>query len=292
MQKINILVTGSNGQLGNEIRKIAANYPDFHFHFTDVAELDITNVGSVEIFVHANKIGCIINAAAYTAVDKAEAESELANKINGFAVGNLAASAENAGALLVHVSTDYIFDGTSHQPIREDQKPMPLSAYALSKFIGETELLEKVSKGVILRTSWLYSEFGNNFVKSMIKYGRERDVLNVVYDQVGSPTYAGDLAATILDLIPKWLELEKPEIFHYANEGVASWYDFTKAIHQIAGINCKVNAINTSQYPLPAKRPFYSLMAKDKIKSLYGIEIPYWRDSLAKCIRLLLASEV
>jgi dTDP-4-dehydrorhamnose reductase len=291
MNKINTLVTGSNGQLGNDIRKIAADYPDYHFHFTDVAELDITNSEAVEAFVKANSIHCIINAAAYTAVDKAESEPEPANKINGYAVGNLAAAAENAGALLIHVSTDYVFDGTSHRPIYEDQKPAPLSAYAQSKLIGESELLKKCSKGVILRTSWLYSEFGSNFVKSMIKYGREREVLNIVYDQVGTPTYAGDLATAILQLAQKWMMLEKPEIFHFSNEGVASWYDFTKAIHEIAGVDCKVNAIETSQYPLPAKRPFYSLMAKEKIKLEYGIEIPYWRESLAKCIGLILKNE-
>jgi dTDP-4-dehydrorhamnose reductase len=291
MQKINILVTGSNGQLGNELQKIASNYPDYQFHFTDVADLDITNAGAVNDYVTGNKIGCIINAAAYTAVDKAEAETELANKINGFAVGNLALAAKNSSVLLVHISTDYVFDGASHRPITEQQKPAPLSAYALSKFIGENELLEKADKGVIIRTSWLYSEFGNNFVKSMIKYGRERDVLNVVYDQVGTPTYAGDLAEAILRLIPGWLELKKPEIFHYSNEGVASWYDFTKAIHEIAGITCRVNAITTNHYPLPAKRPFYSLMAKEKIKSTCNIEIPFWRTSLEKCINLIMKAE-
>lgn len=291
MEKINTLVTGSNGQLGNEIRKISAEHPEYHFHYTDVAELDITNPDAVNTFVQENKIHCIINAAAYTAVDKAETEPEQANKINGYAVGNLAMSAEKAGALLIHVSTDYVFDGKSHRPIDENQKPAPQSAYAQSKLIGENELLSRCSKGVILRTSWLYSEFGNNFVKSMIKYGREREMLNVVYDQIGTPTYAGDLAAAILQLAPQWMKLEKPEICHFSNEGVASWYDFALAIHRIAGIDCKINAIETAQYPLPAKRPFYSLMAKNKIKTDYGIEIPYWRDSLAKCIGLIMKNE-
>ena len=211
---LNILITGSNGQLGNEIRKIAGNYKNFHFHFTDVAELDITDLNAIRAYVKSGKIGCIINAAAYTAVDKAEEQPEIANLINGEAVGNLAIAAKAADALLVHVSTDYVFDGTHHQPIDETAKPNPISAYAASKYLGEQKLLETDGKGVIVRTSWLYSEFGNNFVKSMIKYGRERDELSVVFDQVGTPTYAADLARLILDMIPDWSHLEKPVIYH------------------------------------------------------------------------------
>lgn len=288
---IHILVTGSNGQLGNELKKRAGEFKDYHFFFTDVAELDITDPDAVETFVAENQVKCIINAAAYTAVDKAEEQAQIANLINGEAVGNLAIAAKTAGALLVHVSTDYVFDGTAHQPIPETATPNPQSAYAVSKFLGEQELLENTNKGVVIRTSWLYSEFGNNFVKSMIKYGRERDVLNVVYDQVGTPTYAGDLAALILQLVPEWMKLEKPEIFHYSNDGVASWYDFTVAIHEFANITCRVNAIETKDYPLPAKRPYYSLMAKDKIKKTYQLQLPHWRESLKKCVDIILKSE-
>jgi dTDP-4-dehydrorhamnose reductase len=288
---INVLVTGCNGQLGNEIRVLSGNYPDYHFIYTDVGELDITKPQAVEEFLRAENVDCIINAAAYTAVDKAEEQPEIANLINGEAVGILAQAAKKRNALLVHVSTDYVFSGTAHQPLKEDANPDPQSAYAYSKWLGEQKLLEAKGKGVIVRTSWLYSSFGHNFVKSMLKYGRERDMLNVVYDQVGTPTYAADLAKLILDLVPQWMNLSSPEIFHYSNEGVASWFDFTIAIHQIAGIDCKVNAIETKDYPLPAKRPFYSLMAKDKIRKKYNIEIPYWRDSLKSCIALILEDE-
>lgn len=288
---INILLTGSNGQLGNEIRRLAGDYPDYRFIFTDVEELDITKSDAVEAFLEQNKVDCIVNAAAYTAVDKAEEEPEIANLINGEAVGILANAAKKRGALLVHISTDYVFNGQAYQPIREDEKPEPLSNYAYSKWLGEQKLLNAGGNGIIVRTSWLYSSFGKNFVKSMIKFGRERDQLNVVYDQVGTPTYAADLAKTVLDLIPAWKKLSGPEIFHYSNEGVASWYDFTVAIHEIAGIDCRVNAIETKDYPLPAKRPFYSLMAKDKIKKAYNLEIPHWRSSLQKCLSLILDDE-
>ncbi len=288
---LNILITGSNGQLGNEIRKIAGNYKNFHFLFTDVSELDITDLNAIRAYVKAEQIGCIINAAAYTAVDKAEEQPEIANMINGVAVGNLAVAAKAVNALLVHVSTDYVFDGTHHQPINETAKPNPISAYATSKHLGEQKLLESNGKGVIVRTSWLYSEFGNNFVKSMIKYGRERDELSVVFDQVGTPTYAADLARLILDMVPDWIDLNEPVIYHYSNDGVASWYDFTVAIHEFANIDCKVNAIETKEYPLPAKRPFYSLMAKGKIKKAYKRQIPHWRESLKKCVGIILKKE-
>lgn len=288
---LNVLVTGCNGQLGNEIRRLSANYPDYRFIYTDVAQLDITKPEAVNQFLDDNVVHCIVNAAAYTAVDKAEEDARMAALINGEAVGNLAKAAKNRNILLVHVSTDYVFNGRAHQPLKEDLKPDPVSAYAASKILGEHHLLETQGKGVILRTSWLYSSFGHNFVKSMIRYGRERDVLNVVYDQVGTPTYAADLANTILELLPEWLKLDAPEIFHYSNEGVASWYDFALAIHEIAGITCKVNPIETKDYPLPAKRPFYSLMAKDKIKTRYQLVIPHWRESLKKCIGIILNDE-
>lgn len=280
----NILVTGSNGQLGNEIRALQPDFSNYYFHFTDVAELDITNKQAIFDFISGKNIACIINAAAYTAVDKAETEPEKANLINGLATGNLAEVAKSINALLVHISTDYIFDGKNHRPLTEDDPPGPVSAYARSKWLGEEKINEFSGKAVTLRTSWLYSEFGVNFVKSMIKYGRERDVLNVVFDQIGSPTYAADLANIILQLIPEWIKISSPEVYHYSNEGVASWYDFTQAIHEIAGIKCKVNPIETKDYPLPATRPFYSVLSKEKIKRKYNIHIPYWRDSLRVCI--------
>ena len=280
----NILVTGSNGQLGNEIRMLQTVFPGYHFYFTDIAELDITNRQAIFEFVSGKNIHCIINAAAYTAVDKAESEPQKADLINGIATGNLAEVAKSLDALLVHISTDYVFSGTSHRPIREDDLTAPVSAYARSKWLGEQKISETGGKSVIIRTSWLYSEFGVNFVKSMINYGREREILNVVFDQIGTPTYAADLARIILELIPQWITLSSPEVFHYSNEGVTSWYDFTLAIHELAGIRCRVNPIETKDYPLPATRPFYSVLNKEKIKKKYGVKIPHWRESLKICL--------
>lgn len=288
---MNVLITGSNGQLGSSFRKLAENYPAYNFFYTDVDELDITCFEPVMKFFEAYDIDCIINAAAYTAVDKAEGEPDKADAINGTAVSNLARAAKEKKALLVHISTDYVFSGRHFQPLKEDDKPEPVSAYARSKLLGEQMVEQVAPRSVILRTSWLYSEFGHNFVKSMIKYGRERNQLNVVYDQVGTPTYAGDLADTILKLLDSWTELSQPEIFHYSNEGVASWYDFALAIHEMAGVTCQVNPIETKDYPLPAQRPFYSLMAKEKITRRYGIAIPHWRSSLKKCIALIMQKD-
>lgn len=287
---MNILVTGSNGQLGNSIRKQASSYDDYSFFYTDVDDLDITREKAVADFVTQNSIGCIINVAAYTAVDKAESEPEKADMINGNAVSILARVAKENDALLVHISTDYVFSGRHFQPVKEDDKPEPISAYARSKLLGEQRIMQISPRAVIIRTSWLYSEYGHNFMKSMIKYGQERDELNVVYDQIGTPTYAGDLAGIILKLLPEWQKLEEPEILHYSNEGVASWYDFALAIHELAGIDCRVNPIETKDYPLPAKRPYYSLMSKEKISGRYGLSIPHWRESLKICLANLLES--
>jgi dTDP-4-dehydrorhamnose reductase len=283
----NILVTGCNGQLGMELQKIAGNFQDYHFIFTDVSELDITKKETVLQFVEQQSIGCIINAAGYTAVDKAETEPEMANLVNGHAVGYLAEAAHNNKGLLVHVSTDYIFSGQHHKPLKESDTPDPISKYAASKLLGEQLVIKQNGKAAIIRTSWLYSSFGHNFVKTMLRLGRERDSLNVVFDQVGTPTYAGDLAEIILKLLPQWSKLTHPEIYHYSNEGVASWYDFAVAAHRIAGVNCNVNPIETKDYPLPAARPFYSLMCKGKIKEQFGITIPHWQQSLEKCIATL-----
>ena len=199
-------------------------------------------------------------------------------------MGNLALAAAQADALFIHVSTDYVFDGTSHQPISEDQVPKPISVYARSKYAGEQQALSLNKKTAVVRTSWLYSEYGNNFMKSMIRLGKEREALGVVYDQIGTPTYAGDLADALLLLLPEFDKLSKPEIFHYSNEGVAGWYDFAVAIHKLAGITCNVKPIRTSEYPLPAPRPMYSVMAKEKIKNSFGITIPHWRESLERCM--------
>jgi dTDP-4-dehydrorhamnose reductase len=289
--KLNILVTGSDGQLGNCLRQQKENYPDYHFLFTDIAELDITKAKEVGQFITDHKVKCIINAAAYTAVDKAEEEPGKASLINGEAPAILAKAIKKSDGTLIHISTDYVFDGQAHRPINEDDKPNPISAYAWSKWLGEKLIGEANGKSIILRTSWLYSEFGQNFAKSMIRLGRERDELKVVYDQVGTPTYAGDLAKSILDLMPGLLRISKPEIYHLSNEGVASWYDFALAVHEFAGINCKVFPIETKDYPLPAKRPLYSLMNKEKIKNHFGISIPYWRDSLRHCVNNIMEAE-
>jgi dTDP-4-dehydrorhamnose reductase len=284
---MNILVTGSDGQLGNSIRILRRSYPQFNFIFTDIAELDITKAEDVKKFVVNHKISCIINAAAYTAVDKAEKEPEIANLINGRAPAFLAKAMKEVDGLLIHISTDYVFDGTAHQPLNEDDQPNPVSAYSYSKWLGEKLILEEDNRSVILRTSWLYSEFGHNFVKSMMRFGLERDELKVVFDQVGTPTYAGDLAKIILDLLPDFLQLKQSEIYHLSNEGLASWYDFALAVHEFAGIKCRVLPIETKDYPLPAQRPFYSLMNKEKIKKKFGITIPHWRDSLRGCVNIL-----
>jgi dTDP-4-dehydrorhamnose reductase len=283
----NILVTGSNGQLGNEIRCLANSCPDFKFLFTDVAELDITKPSDLSKYFNQNKIGYIINCAAFTAVDKAESNLELANLLNTKSVGYLVEQANQHGAKLIHVSTDYVFDGNHYLPYKEDDAVNPLSVYGKTKLNGEFEAL-KAKNSIIIRTSWLYSSFGNNFVKNMIKNGQERDSMNVVYDQLGGPTYAADLALAILTIIKQSASDAAPfktGIYHYANEGVTSWYDFTKAIHQLANVQCKLNPIETKDYPLPATRPFYSVFNKTKIKTTFQLEIPYWKDSLEVCIK-------
>ena len=279
-----ILVTGSKGQLGNEIRVLAEKYPYFDFIYTDIDELDITDIGKVEDFFSANQPNAVVNCAAYTAVDKAETEDYTAYRINAIAVENLAISATKFGALLVHISTDYVFDGKSYLPYTELDKTNPQSAYGRSKLAGENAILQFADKGLIIRTSWLYSAFGNNFVKTMIKYGTEREELNVVFDQVGTPTYAKELAKVILDIIPLELQRSGIEIFHYSNEGVTSWYDFAKTILDFSGISCNIKPILTKDYPLPASRPCFSVLNKSKIKEMYKIMIPYWSDSLKDCI--------
>ena len=279
----NILVTGSNGQLGSEIKVLSSNSDDTLF-FTDADELDITDKKAIESFIETNQIDVIINCAAYTAVDKAEEDEELADKVNHLAVKYLAEVSKDKGIKLIHVSTDYVFDGKNYKPYVEDDATNPPSVYGKTKLDGEKALLVVAPKNsIIIRTSWVYSSFGANFVKTMLKFGKEREELRIIYDQVGTPTYARDLAKAILDILPQ-LDSEKPEIYHYSNEGVLSWYDFAKEIMKMAKIECDVVPIETHEYPLPAPRPHYSLLNKRKIKKTFNITIPFWKDSLSECL--------
>jgi dTDP-4-dehydrorhamnose reductase len=276
----NILVTGSNGQLGSEIRVLEKDYQHYNFFFTDVNQLDITIKEAIEEFVNKNKINIIINCAAYTAVDKAESEFELANEINHIAVKYIAELAKLYSCKFIHVSTDYVFDGEAYEPYVEDDITNPQSVYGRTKLDGELTLQRIAPENsIIIRTSWVYSNFGNNFVKTILRLGNDREVLNVIQDQVGTPTNAADLANIILEILPK-IRNKEVEFYHFSNEGVCSWYDFAKAIFEIRSIDCKVKPIATKIYPTPAKRPSYSVLSKLKIKETYNIEIPYWRDSL------------
>ena len=283
----NILVTGGKGQLGSELKEIASNYPDYNFLFTDVKTLDITNHTAVKEFIEINNITVIINCAAYTAVDKAEEQKDLANAINHLAVANFAQIAKDKNIKLIHISTDYVFDGTNHKPYVETDTPNPQSVYGKTKLDGELAMQKiKPSNSIIIRTSWVYSKFGNNFVKTMLRLAETRDEISVVADQIGTPTNAADLADSILTILTK-ISNETVELFHYSNEGVCSWYDFAKAIFAIKGLSVKVNPISSSQYPTPAKRPFYSVLNKANIKEKYLFEIPYWEDSLNNCLQKL-----
>jgi len=283
----NVLVTGGNGQLGSELREISLNYPDHNFIFTDVADLDITNHAAVKEFIKLNNFNVIINCAAYTAVDKAESETELADQINHLAVANFARLSKDNNIKLIHISTDYVFDGKNHVPYQETDKPNPQSVYGQTKLDGELAIQKiKPANTIIIRTSWVYSNYGNNFVKTMLRLGEERKELGVIVDQIGTPTYARDLAKTVLEIFPN-TNNKNVELFHYSNEGVCSWYDFTSAIFEIKGINVKVNAIETFQYLTAAKRPSYSVLSNSKIKNKFQIDIPYWKDSLIVCLQRL-----
>lgn len=276
----NILVTGGNGQLGSELKEIAPNHQDYNFLFTDVKQLDITNHTAVKEFIEINNINYIINCAAYTAVDKAESEPELADAINHLAVANFARLSKDKNIKLIHISTDYVFDGTNHKPYLETDTPNPKSVYGQTKLDGELAMQQiNPANAVIIRTSWVYSKFGNNFVKTMLKLAESRDEISVVIDQIGSPTNAGDLAEALLIILPK-ISNETVELFHYSNEGVCSWYDFAKAIFEIKVQDCKVAPITTDQFPTAAKRPHFSLLNKNKIKDTFQIKVPYWRESL------------
>ena len=280
-----ILVTGCNGQLGNEIQLLETTNPQHTYFNTDVAELDITDEAAIETFVSENAIDGVINCAAYTAVDKAEENQELCHLLNTLAPGYLAAAVEKRGGWIIQISTDYVFDGTNHTPYVETDPVCPNSVYGRTKLAGEEAAQLACTKTMIIRTAWLYSQFGNNFVKTMIRLGKEKTELGVIFDQIGTPTYARDLAVVIFEAVNKGII---PGIYHFSNEGVISWYDFTKAIHRIAGINsCHVRPLHTAEYPTPASRPHYSVLDKTKIKHTYGLEIPYWEESLKDCIAKL-----
>lgn len=280
-----VLVTGAYGQLGNEINKQKENCPGWEFVFTDVDTLDITNEEAVDKCFAENNFDFVINCAAYTAVDKAESDEKMAMLVNAVAPEILGRCSKRHNAKLIQVSTDYVFAGDANQPYDEDHPVNPQGVYGQTKLSGEQKCLQENPETAIVRTAWLYSTFGNNFVKTMLRLGKERGELGVVYDQVGSPTNAADLAKAILQM----LSAEKfvPGVYHYSNEGVASWFDFAKAIFEISGVPCKMNAVLSDQFPTPAKRPHFSVLNKAKIKETYGIEIPYWRDSLKKCINNL-----
>ncbi len=285
----NILITGANGQLGNEMRILFPSYSQFEFFPTDIAELDLCDKVAVENFIIEKNIDYIVNCAAYTAVDKAEDELELCYEINRDAVENLALAASQR-AKIIHVSTDYVFDGKGNRPYKETDPTHPQSVYGNSKKAGEDILLKNCKESIIIRTAWLYSSFGNNFVKTMIRLGNERDSLNVVADQTGTPTYAADLAQAIMHIIVRSEEKRSfiPGIYHYSNEGVCSWYDFTLKIHELSGIkSCKVSPITTEQYPTKAKRPMYSVLDKTKIKDTFDLQVSEWEESLKSCIKLL-----
>ncbi|MBI5206795.1 MAG: dTDP-4-dehydrorhamnose reductase [Candidatus Firestonebacteria bacterium] len=288
----NILITGANGQLGSEIfNSVKNNNSDlkkFNFIFTDIAELDLTNIEKLNKYFSLNKIDYIVNCAAYTAVDKSESDIYNAEKINIYSVKSLAEISKKQNIKLIHISTDYVFDGKSCNPYKEDSKTNPQGVYGKTKLKGENEIISCQVTSIILRTSWLYSFYGQNFVKTIQKLAKEKSSLNIIYDQIGTPTYARDLAEIILLIITEKQNVFGPneiKIYNYSNEGVASWYDFAKAIVEFSELKCEINPIETKDYPTPAKRPHYSVLDKGKIKKELNIKIPYWRDSLKECVR-------
>ncbi|MBL4743661.1 MAG: dTDP-4-dehydrorhamnose reductase [Cycloclasticus sp.] len=283
-----ILIIGSTGQLGQSIHAIEGNYPQYDMVFAKRKQLDLSDAQHITEYFKQNKFDVIINCAAYTAVDKAESEPDLADKINHLAVQQLAQIAVQQQAKLIHVSTDYVFNGQQHRPYIETDAVAPQGVYGSTKLAGEQAVQNTmVNNAFIIRTSWVYSQFGNNFVKTMLKLGGERDALTVIYDQIGTPTYAHDLAEAIMSMVnsqPFNQASFKSQLFHYSNEGVCSWYDFAKAIFEHSNVQCKVSPIETKDYPTPAKRPAYSLLNKAKIKDTFGLSIPYWKDSLKQCL--------
>ena len=286
INQMNILVTGSKGQVGSEIKELSSN-SNHNFFFTSREELDITNEQNIKDFIEKNDIKAIINCAAYTAVDKAEEDKINADLVNRKAVKKLAKISKEKSIKLIHISTDYVFDGTAFRPYCEEYQTNPNSVYGQTKLDGENEMIKiNPHNSIIIRTSWVYSSFGNNFVKTMLRLGKEKDELGVIFDQVGTPTYARDLAKTILDILPN-IKNDKTEIYNYSNKGVLSWYDFAKEIMRMAKLDCIINPIETKDYPTPAKRPHYSLLNKSKIKQEFHITIPYWKDSLDECLKVM-----
>lgn len=289
----NILVTGASGQLGSEIKELSLNYEGFNFFFEDSKGLDITSAAFVDDYIEKNKINGVINCAGYTAVDKAEEDSENAEKVNVFGVENLVNSIKSRGGKIIHISTDYVFNGESFLPYKEEDNIAPLGVYGSTKRRGE-EIVESSSiEALIIRTSWVYSAYGNNFVKTMMRLGKEKESLNVVYDQIGTPTHARDLAKVCLQLITLDRKIDRDsKIYHFSNEGVTSWYDFAKAIMEFSNLPCAINPIESKEYKTLAKRPHYSVLNKQKIKNDFTIEVPYWRDSLKECIMKIKQEEV
>jgi dTDP-4-dehydrorhamnose reductase len=282
----NILVTGANGQLGNECRVLSETVQNAHFTFTDVAELSITDNEAIDAMFAKNSFDYCINAAAYTAVDNAENDFETSNAINATAVGYLADACKKYNCRLIHVSTDYVFNGENENGYLEEDQTDPINVYGITKLAGEKLAMEKDTNAIVIRTSWVYSYFGKNFVKTMMKLMVEKPSISVVADQIGKPTYAADLASVIFKII--FSEKEIPAgLYHFSNQGVISWYEFALAIKEIGGYTCDVNPIPSSAYPVPAKRPHFSILNTDKISAACGIEIPQWRDSLVKCMALL-----
>ncbi len=288
---MNILITGADGQLGSEIRILAVN-SEWNFLFTDIEELDITNKKSVEVYFKDHSINICVNCAAYTKVDKAESEPCLAKQINEIAVRNLAEVCSSVKAVFIHVSTDFVFDGKNSKPYKEEDIALPVSVYGQTKFAGEIAAANACENTLIIRTSWLYSTYGKNFVHTMLRVGKENKKLNVVSDQIGTPTYAADLAVVIFDIL--MLLIKSPEsinklkgIYHYSNEGIASWYDFAVEIFNIAGMKVELTPITSAEYPLPAQRPSFSVLDKEKIKQIFGLNIPHWKTSLEICMKKL-----
>ena len=287
---MNILVTGANGQLGCEMRRLGAVSPN-NYIFTDVAELDITNADAVMYVAKHYSIDAIVNCAAYTNVDKAESDEAMAELINATAVGNLARAMKEVGGTIFHVSTDYVFGSEGNTPRTEDMPLNPLGVYGRTKLKGEEAILASGCKALIFRTAWLYSEFGNNFLKTMMRLTAEREQVNVVFDQVGTPTYAGDLALAIFSIIEAGVYEGNEGIYHFSNEGVCSWYDFAVEIAAVAGnTGCRVNPCHSSEFPSPVTRPSYSVLDKTKIKETFDIDIPHWRESMEYCVKRIKAN--
>jgi dTDP-4-dehydrorhamnose reductase len=284
-----VLITGSNGQLGSEIKELATRYKKYNFIFKDLPELDICNFEVLQAFIIDFNINIVINCAAYTAVDKAEEDAEIAEQVNYEGVLNIVNALQTVNGKLIHISTDYVFDGNHFLPYKESDPVSPIGVYGETKRAGELAVINGDIDSIVIRTSWLYSAYGNNFVKTMMRLGNDKEELNVIFDQVGTPTFAGDLAIACLEILSnKNSRIDKKgNLYHFSSEGVASWYDFAIAIMKIGNINCKVMPIETKDYPILAKRPHYSVLNKAKIKKDFGLEIPYWRDSLEKCIEKL-----